>query len=66
MGKKETTFRYKRTPSVCGWSQADGVYVDGVKQMVDHYTTDEQEELKMTDMIAVSTYVQGNGPETET
>jgi hypothetical protein len=25
------------------------------------YTTDEQEELKMTDRIAVSTYVQGNG-----
>jgi hypothetical protein len=41
-------------------------YVNGVKQMVDHYTTDEQEELKMTDRIAVSTYVQGNGPETET
>ena len=41
-------------------------YVNGVKQMIDHYTTDEQEELKMTDRIAVSTYVQGNGPETET
>jgi hypothetical protein len=40
-------------------------YVDGTKQMIDHYTPDEQEELKMTDRIAVSTYVQGNGPETE-
>jgi hypothetical protein len=40
--------------------------VNGFKQMIDHYTTDEQEELKMTDRIAVSTYVQGNGPETET
>jgi hypothetical protein len=28
-------------------------------------TPDEQEELKMTDRTAVSTYVQGNGPETE-
>jgi hypothetical protein len=41
------------------------IYVNGVKQMVDHYATDEQEELRMTDRIAVSTYVQGNGPETE-
>jgi hypothetical protein len=41
-------------------------YVNGVKQMIDHYTTDEQEELKMTERIAVSTYVHGNGPETET
>jgi hypothetical protein len=41
-------------------------YVNGVKQMIDHCTTDKQEELKMTDRIAVSTYVQGNGPETET
>jgi hypothetical protein len=31
------------------------IYVNGVKQMVDHYTTDEQEELRMTDWIAVST-----------
>jgi hypothetical protein len=42
------------------------IYVNGLKQMVDHYTTDYQEELKMTDRMAVSTYVQGNGPETET
>jgi hypothetical protein len=42
------------------------VYVNGVKQTVDHFTPDEQEELKMTDIIAVSTFVQGNGPETET
>jgi hypothetical protein len=41
-------------------------YVNRVKQMVDHCTTDEHEELKMTDRIAVSMYVQGNGPETET
>jgi hypothetical protein len=38
------------------------IYVNGVKQTIDHYTPDEQEELKMTDRIAVSTYVQGNGP----
>jgi Zinc knuckle len=42
------------------------IYVNGIKQTKDHYTLDEQEELKMTDRIAVSTYVQGNGPETET
>jgi hypothetical protein len=34
--------------------------------MIDHYTTDKQEELRMADRIAVSIYVQGNGPETET
>jgi hypothetical protein len=39
------------------------IYVNGIKQTVDHYTPDEQEELKMTDRIAVSTYVQGIGPE---
>jgi hypothetical protein len=33
------------------------VYVNGVKQTTDHYTPDEQEDLKMTDRIAVSTYV---------
>jgi hypothetical protein len=33
-------------------------HVNGIKQTVDHYTPDEQEELKMTDRIAVSTYVQ--------
>jgi hypothetical protein len=32
---------------------------------VDYYTKDEIEELKTTDRIAVSTYVQGNGPETD-
>jgi hypothetical protein len=42
------------------------VYINGIKQTVDHYTPDEQEELKMTDRIAGSTYVQGNGSETET
>jgi hypothetical protein len=42
------------------------IYVNGVKQTVDHYTPNEQEELKMTDRIAVSTYVQGNEQETET
>jgi hypothetical protein len=42
------------------------IYVNGIKQTKDHYTPDEQEELKMTDRIAVSSYVQGNGPETET
>jgi hypothetical protein len=41
-------------------------YVNGFKQTTDHYTPDEREELKMTDRIAVCTYVQGNGPETET
>jgi hypothetical protein len=40
--------------------------VNGFKQTKDHYTTDEQEELKMTERIVVSTYVQGNGPKTET
>jgi hypothetical protein len=40
--------------------------VNGIKQTKDHYTPDEQDELKMTDRIALSTYVQGNGPETET
>jgi hypothetical protein len=40
--------------------------VNWIKQTVDHYTPDEQEELNMTDRISVSTYVQGNGPETET
>jgi hypothetical protein len=34
--------------------------------MKDHYTPDEQEELQMTDRIAVSTNAQGNGTETET
>jgi hypothetical protein len=42
------------------------VYDNGIQPTVDHYTPDEQEALKMTDRIAVSTYVQGNGPETET
>jgi hypothetical protein len=40
--------------------------VNGIKQTIDHYTPDEQEELEMTDRIAASTDVQGNGPETET
>jgi hypothetical protein len=39
--------------------------VNRIKQTVDHYTPDEQEELKKTFRIAVSIYVQGNGPETE-
>jgi hypothetical protein len=42
------------------------VYVNGIKQTVDHYNPDEREEFKMTDRIAMSTYVQGNGSETET
>jgi hypothetical protein len=42
------------------------LYVNGIKQTKDHYTPDEQEELKMTDRISVSSYVQGNGPEMET
>jgi hypothetical protein len=41
-------------------------YVNAIKQTKDHYTPDEQEELQMADRIAVSTYVQGNVPETET
>jgi hypothetical protein len=40
--------------------------VDGIPLMNNHYTDDEINELKMTDRIAVSTYVQGNGPETGT
>jgi hypothetical protein len=35
-------------------------------QMDNHYTGDEINELHMPDRIAVSTYVQGNGPETDT
>jgi hypothetical protein len=34
--------------------------------MDNHYTDDEINELQMTDRIAASTYVQGNGPETDT
>jgi hypothetical protein len=37
-----------------------------VPQMDNHYTDDEINELQMTDRITVSTYVQGNGPETDT
>jgi hypothetical protein len=55
MRKAGPSSRHKRT-----------TYVNGIKQTMEHYTPDEQEELKMTDRIAVSTYVQGNGPETET
>jgi hypothetical protein len=33
--------------------------------MDNHYTDDEINEIQMTDRIAVSTYVQGNEPETE-
>jgi hypothetical protein len=40
--------------------------LNGVPQMDNHYTDDEINELQMTDRIAVSTYVQGNGPETDT
>jgi hypothetical protein len=40
--------------------------VNGIPLMDNHYTDDEINELKMTDRIAVSTYVQGNGPETDT
>jgi hypothetical protein len=34
--------------------------------MDNHYTDDEINELQMTDRITVRTYVQGNGPETDT
>jgi hypothetical protein len=41
------------------------IILNGVPQMDNHYTDDEINELQMTDKIAVSTYVQGNGPETD-
>jgi hypothetical protein len=46
---------YRRNPTSVG----------GNITLVDYYTKDEIEELKTTDRIAVSTYVQGNGPETD-
>jgi hypothetical protein len=42
------------------------VSVNGVPLMDKHYTDNEINDLKMTDRIVVSTYVQGNGPETDT
>jgi hypothetical protein len=42
------------------------ITLNGVPQMDNHYTDDEINELQMTDRIAVSPYVQGNGPETDT
>jgi hypothetical protein len=42
------------------------ITLNGVPQMDNHYTDDEINELQMTDRISVSTYVQGNGPETDT
>jgi hypothetical protein len=41
------------------------VLVNGVPNMIDKYTATEKDELQLTDRIAVSTYVQGNGPETD-
>jgi hypothetical protein len=38
------------------------ITLNGVPQMDNYYTDDEINELQMTDRIAVSTYVQGNGP----
>jgi hypothetical protein len=38
---------------------------DGSKVMVNKYTDEEIEEMILTDRIAVSTYIQGNGPETD-
>jgi hypothetical protein len=37
MGKTGTTVRFKRTSNI---------YVNGVKQMVDHYTTDEHKKIE--------------------
>jgi hypothetical protein len=42
------------------------ITLNRVPQMDNHYTDDEINELQMTDRIAVSTDVQGNGPETDT
>jgi hypothetical protein len=42
------------------------ITLNGVPQKDNHYTDDDINELQMTDRIAVSTYVQGNGPETDT
>jgi hypothetical protein len=42
------------------------ITLNGVPQMDNYYTDDEINELHMTDRNAVSTHVQGNGPETDT
>jgi hypothetical protein len=42
------------------------ITLNGMPQMENYYTDDEINELHMTDRIAASTYVQGNGPETDT
>jgi hypothetical protein len=42
------------------------ITLNRVPQTDHHYTYDEINELQMTDRIAVSTYVQGNEPETDT
>jgi hypothetical protein len=41
------------------------VLINGVPNMIDKYTATEKDELQLTDRIAVSTYVQGNGPESD-
>jgi hypothetical protein len=47
------------------WDRRKPTSIGGNITPVDYYTNDEIEELKTTDRIAVSTYVQGNGPETD-
>ena len=47
------------------WDRQKPTSIGGNITLVDYYTKDEIEELKTTDRIAVSTYVQGNGPETD-
>jgi hypothetical protein len=41
------------------------VLVNGVPNMIDKYTVTEKDELQSKDKMAKSTYVQGNGPETD-
>jgi hypothetical protein len=41
------------------------VLINGVPNMIDKHTATEKDELQLTDRIVVSTYVQGNGPETD-
>jgi hypothetical protein len=47
------------------WDKQKPTAIGGNITLVDYYTKDEIEELKTIDRIAVSTNVQGNGPETD-
>jgi hypothetical protein len=60
-------FKYWRTvlENKNEWDRQKPTAIGGNIILVDYYTKDEIEELKTTDRIAVSTYVQVNGPETD-